>query len=101
MALALVAAGNNSFDVGAFEAKTYFAELLRKVQDGAVINISKNGKHVAVLQGKQTVCNEVAFAAHRRIMARGHKIAEFRKKNGLSAITAAELMELKNDGRKY
>ena len=40
-------------------SKTYFSELLRKVQGGAVVNISKNGKKVAVLQAANNVQNKV------------------------------------------
>ena len=92
---------NSFFDIGAFDAKTYFSELLRKVQEGAVFNISKNGKRVAVLQGVQTVKNEAAWNAHQRIIARSKKMKENRKKNGLEAISYSELKELKNEGRKY
>ena len=101
MAFAMQMTGNNVFDVGAFDAKTYFAELLRKVQSGAVINISKNGKQVAVLQGKQTVRNEAAFEAHKRILSRSQRFKELRKKEGFSTINAANLKELKDEGRKY
>lgn len=101
MAFAIPMSGNNTYDVGAFDAKTYFAELLRKVQGGAVINISKNGKKVAVLQGVQSVQNQAAFDAHQRILARSQKMLEQRKKNVYSALSAKDLMELKNEGRKY
>ncbi len=101
MAFSIAMTGNNVFDVGAFDAKTYFAELLRKVQSGAIINISKNGKKVAVLQGVQTVRNEAAFEAHKRILARSQKIQETRKNSGGSSLTANDLKELKDEGRKY
>ncbi len=105
MALAMVATANNVFDVGAFDAKTYFSELLRKVQKGAVINISKNGKQVAVLQGKSSIQNKDAYEAHKRIMARSAKMIEFRQQNGFAAITSTEfsneLKKLRNAGRKY
>lgn len=101
MSFAMVSAGGNIFNVGAFDAKTYFSELLRKAQDGAVINISKNGKQIAVLQGTKTVHNKAAFDAHRRILARSGKFAEQKKQNGFSSITFSEIKELKNAGRKY
>lgn len=101
MAFAMQMTGNNVFDVGAFDAKTYFAELLRKVQGGAIINISKNGKQVAVLQGKQTLHNAAASEAHKRICARSQRFMELRKKEGLAALNASDLKELKNEGRKY
>lgn len=100
MSFAIASVGN-VFNVGAFDAKTYFSELLRKAQEGAVINISKNGKQIAVLQGTKTVQNKAAFDAHKRIMARSEKFAQMKKENGFSAITSSEIKELKNAGRKY
>ena len=91
----------NVYNVGSFDAKTYFAEFLRKVQGGAKINISKNGKKVAVLQGVKTVQNEAAMEAHNRILARSQKFAALRQQNGFEAMSAADIKELKDAGRKY
>ena len=91
----------NVYNVGSFDAKTYFAEFLRKVQGGAQINISKNGKKVAVLQGVKTVQNEAAMEAHKRIIARSQKFAAIRQQNGYEAMSAADIKELKDAGRKY
>ena len=101
MALVMAANVANVYDVGAFDAKTYFSELLRKAQNGAVINISKNGKQVAVLQGVNNVKAVAAFDAHKRILERSKRLADYRKKYGLDAINVHELKELKNEGRKY
>ena len=101
MALAMPDAGNNIYEVGAFDAKTYFSELLRRVQLGAIINICKNGKQVAVLQGKQRIRDENALKAHLRIMARSQKMAEFRKKYDMEKITPQNIKELRDAGRKY
>jgi prevent-host-death family protein len=101
MALTMNPAGINTFDVGAFDAKTYFAELLRKVKEGVTINITKNGKAVAVLQGKSAIKNEAAMNAHKRILARAQRMAELREKEGAAALKASDLKELKNEGRKY
>lgn len=101
MAVALNCVGQNLFEIGAFDAKTYFSELLRRVQSGAVINISKNGKPVAVLQSKQNSQNQAALNAHQRILARSKKFSSMQESSGAEPITAAELKELKNDGRKY
>ena len=99
MALVMNPAGINTYEVGAFDAKTYFAELLRKVKDGITFNITKNGKLVAVLQGKSTIKNEAAMNAHQRILARGQRIA---KSGGVEAsLSAADIKDLKNEGRKY
>ena len=89
------------YNVGSFDAKSYFAELLRKVQGGATINISKNGKQVAVLQGIKTAQNEQALQAHQRILARSQKLAERQKAAGLAPISIQEIKELKDAGRKY
>ena len=91
----------NVYNVGSFDAKTYFAEFLRKVQGGAKINISKNGKKVAVLQGIKTVQNEAAMEAHKRIIARSQKFAALRQQSGCEAMSAADIKELKDAGRKY
>ena len=101
MAFSFTPSADNIFNIGAFDAKTYFSELLRKVQNGAIVNISKNGKQVAVLQGVNTKQNEAAVNAHKRILARAKKLADYRNKNQISAITSAELKELKDAGRKY
>ena len=99
MALVMNPAGINTYEVGAFDAKTYFAELLRKVKEGITINITKNGKFVAVLQGKSTIKNEAAMNAHQRILARGQRMTELR--GGSKPLKAADIKELKNEGRKY
>lgn len=99
MAFVMNPAGINTYDVGAFDAKTYFAELLRKVKDGVTINITKNGKRVAVLQGKTTIQNEAAMNAHQRIIARGEKLAM--QYEGAASLTAADLRDLRNEGHKY
>ena len=99
MALIMNPAGINTYEVGAFDAKTYFAELLRKVKDGVTINITKNGKLVAVLQGKSAIKNEAALNAHQRILARGQRIAESRADT--NPLTKADIKELKNECRKY
>lgn len=101
MAIAKKISIGNVLEVGAFEAKTYFSELLRKVQGGAVVNISKNGKKVAVLQAANNVQNKTALEAHQRILERGRRMTELRNQNGISGLTAADLKELKDEGRKY
>ena len=91
----------NMYNIGSFDAKTYFSELLRKVQEGAVFNISKNGKQVAVLQGVKTAQNQEALEAHNRIVERSKRLAEQRSKLGIKPMSAAQIKELKNAGRKY
>lgn len=101
MALALPKSADNVYDVGSFDGKTYFAELLRMVQNGAIINITKNGKKVAVMQSPQKQNNSKAMEAHKKMMALSQKIAQRNKAAGLSPISIAEINELKNEGRKW
>ena len=101
MAFDFSPAFGNVYNIGSFDAKTYFAELLRKVKEGVTINITKNGKAVAVLQGKSTIKNEAAMNAHKRILARAQRMSELRAKEGAASLTASDLKELKNEGRKY
>ena len=101
MALTLTQVGNNEYSVGSFEAKTYFAELTRKDQEGCVINITKNGKNVAVLQNKRSVQNEQALKAWDRIMKRNMQVAKRNKRKGIWLLTIDEITEAKNYGRKY
>lgn len=97
MALSL-ALNNNVYEVGSFDAKTYFAELLRKVQAGFVISITKNGKPVAIMQSPERKKNSQALEAFNKLNAIGAKISARNSKN---AISVSELHEIKNDGRKY
>ena len=101
MALTLAQVGNNEYSVGSFEAKTYFAELLRKVQEGCVINITKNGKNVAVLQNKRSVQNEQALKAWDSLCRMGAEIRRKERKNKFEGLTLQDIMEAKNYGRKY
>lgn len=95
MALSLVL-NNNNYEVGSFDAKTYFSELLRKVQAGLVISITKNGKPVAIMQSPERKKNVQALEAFNKLDAIGSKIAA---RN--SAISISELQRVKDNGRKY
>ena len=84
MALAVI-------NVGAFDAKTHFSELLRKVQEGTTVNISKNGKQVAVLQGEKKIQNTAAMEAHRRIMRISAELSFKMEKDGIAPLTASDI----------
>lgn len=100
MAMAAVDNGNNNYDVGSFDAKTYFAELLRMIQGGATVNITKNGKRVAVMESPKVKANSNALLAHQRILKRAATIAERNKENNLEPLTLDQINEAKNYGRK-
>lgn len=88
-------------DIGAFDAKTHFSELLKKVQEGVTVRISKNGKQVAVMQGQKTIQNTAAMEAHKRIMRRSAELAFRMEEAGLVLLTATDIKEMRDYGRKY
>lgn len=86
----------NYFDVGSFDAKTYFAELLRNIAEGKTIRITKNGKPVAIMQSPQKAANTEALNAVRRLREIRDNIVS---KSG--SITLDEIKQLRDEGRKY
>ena len=94
MALAVI-------DIGAFDAKTHFSELLRKVQEGITVRISKNGKQVAVLQGEKGIQNTAAMEAHKRIMRISSELSSKMEKEGAAPLTASDIKEMRDYGRKH
>ena len=86
----------NTLQIGAFEAKTKFAELLRKVEEGFIYSITRNGKTVAVMQSPETKKQSESMKAFNRVKTRAEKL-----KNNSQAFSISEIEELKNDGRKY
>lgn len=100
MALALTQNADNIYDIGSFDAKTYFAELLRMIQNGATINITKNGKKVAVMESPKAKANSQSMLAHQRILKRSAEISKYAKENNLQVFSLEEINEAKNYGRK-
>lgn len=80
MALAMTQVSQNYFDVGSFDAKTYFAEVLRKVAEGNTIRITKNGKPVAIIQSPSKVASTEAMNALEKLKSISYDIAEQSKK---------------------
>jgi prevent-host-death family protein len=78
--------------IGAFDAKTHLGELLERVASGESFLITKHGKPVAALSpaaaGSRFGPRDVVTAFRR----------EFAK--SLTAITAEEIRDLKEAGRK-
>lgn len=95
MALSLEKRSNNVFAVGSFAAKTYFAELLRMVENGSVITITRNGHDVATVQSPETRENKKALAAWHGLCAIGKELNSLQKH-----ISIDEIQEWKNEGRK-
>ncbi|MCQ2575929.1 MAG: type II toxin-antitoxin system prevent-host-death family antitoxin [Treponema sp.] len=101
MALSMIQISNNYYDVGSFDAKTYFAELLRNIAEGKTIRITKNGKPVAVMQSPQKVINTEAVEAVKKLRTISNEIAEKAQNSGSGKITIDEIIQLKEEGRKY
>lgn len=100
MSLAMTQSAGNFYDVGSFDAKTYFAELLRNVMEGKTIRITKNGKPVAIMQSPEKLETSEALKALKKLKVISYEIAEQSQKSG-SKISIEEINELKNEGRKY
>lgn len=119
MALSLEKRGGNVYAVGSFAAKTYFAELIRMVENGSVITITRNGHDIASVQSPQTKENKKALAAWKGLreicslskpgvksdVMSGEKsesslIKESENLEGDTSSLIQEIEELKNAGRK-
>lgn len=101
MALALEKRNANTFAVGSFDAKTHFAELLRTVESGATVTITRNGHDIATMISPKTAQNNknlaslAAWKKLRKIAAKQENSQKITQK-----ITIEEIQEWKNEGRK-
>jgi prevent-host-death family protein len=79
--------------VGAFEAKTHFAQLLQRVERGEEIVITRRGKEVARLVPAATKPDkEAAMAAFRRLRERATR-------SGLDKFEWEEWRSYRDQGR--
>lgn len=81
--------------VGSFEAKTKLAELLDKVEDGAVVTITRRGKAVARLVPAKS---EEGAEAMRKVV---EEIRRNRVGRGKPAGPGTSIPELIKAGRRY
>ena len=95
----MLAQRKNPYSVvmGAFQAKTYFSELLRKVEEGAFVTITRNGHDVAVMQSPKTMQNTKALESWSRLMSVAAQISEQNKDH---PVTVSDIKEWKLEGRK-
>ena len=73
-------------EIGAYEAKTKFSELLRRVGKGERFVITRHGMPIAVLK-------PVSPAQKRDLKEVIQKIKEFRKKHSLGGFKIKDLIE--------
>jgi prevent-host-death family protein len=79
--------------VGAFEAKTHFAQLLQRVERGEEIVITRRGKEVARLVPAATKPDkEAAAAAFRRLRERA-------RRSGMAKFEWPEWRTYRDEGR--
>lgn len=85
------------FSIGSFQAKTYFAELLRRVIGGAIVTITKNGQAVAVMQSPARKKQTAAQKAWQNMLTLSQSIAA---QNKSASVTVDDITAWKNDGRR-
>lgn len=78
-------------EIGAFEAKTHFSEILKKVGEGEVYCVTKRGKLVAIICSPETQRIERVSNAYK-------KFIDLRNKFKIASID--EVTEWKNEGRE-
>ena len=84
----------NSITVGAFEAKTHFSQLLKEVEKGNIIHVTRRGKPIALIAPEGFGREEAGQNALERIANR-RKVVGMRKK-----ITTNDILEFRDEGRK-
>ena len=93
-------------EIGSFEAKTKFAELLRRVQKGERIVITLHGKPVAEIGPPEMDENERlaqdAQAAERRRKAEraAEWLRNFRLSDSGPVLDQAEIRKMRDEGRR-
>ena len=79
--------------IGAYEAKTKFAELLQRAENGERVTITRHGKAVAEIAPVRKVSPEQA----RRTVS---EITKLRKRANVTGVTWDDLKGWMNDGKK-
>ena len=84
----------NERTVGAFEAKTHFSQLLREVEQGAIIHVTLRGKSVAVLKPEDGREGLTINEALERIAVRRRDIQHRER------LTQEDLTDFRDEGRR-
>lgn len=82
--------------VGAFEAKTHFSQILREVEKGRTVEITRRGKTVAFLSS--TIEPERKDMSE--LVERIHKTREKLRARGV-CVTKEEILEWRDEGRRF
>ena len=84
----------SSITVGAFEAKTHFSQLLKEVEKGNIVHVTRRGKPIALISPEGSDREEAYQKALERIANR-RKVIGIREN-----ISTTELLEFRDKGRK-
>ena len=84
----------NSITVGAFEAKTHFSQLLKEVEKGNIVHVTRRGKPIALISPEGFGREEAGQNALERIANR-RKVVGMRQK-----ITTRDILDFRDEGRK-
>jgi len=84
----------NNIEIGAYEAKTHLPRLLREVAAGQSFTITLRGKPVAELKPSSEAGAENKNAKF------VHAMREFRKRSDLPSLTAEQIKEMIEYGRR-
>jgi antitoxin (DNA-binding transcriptional repressor) of toxin-antitoxin stability system len=88
-------------EVGAFEAKTKFSELLRKVELGERFTVTRRGKVIAELAQPKNVAEENATSIRPEFSEEEREAAYQRLRNPrISGVSGDEILEWIREGRK-
>ena len=81
-------------DVGAFEAKTHFSQLLKEVEQGNIVHVTRRGKPIAVISPEGSDREMAVTNTLERIAARRR---EFHDREH---FTTKHILNLRDHGRK-
>ncbi len=84
----------NNIEVGAFEAKTHFSQLLKEVEQGSIVHVTRRGKPVAVISPEVIDDRQRSLDSLSRIAARRTVLASREK------LTTREVLGFRNHGRR-
>lgn len=88
-------------EIGSFEAKTKFAELLRRVQKGERIIITLHGKPVAEIgPPQQDTAGQDAAERQKRLDAAVEGLRNFRLSPDGPRLDQSEIRKMRDEGRR-
>ena len=84
-----------NIEVGAFEAKTHFSQLLKEVEKGNIVHVTRRGKPIAMIAREGYGREEAGLKAIARISERRKKIGK------REHFLTEDILDFRDAGRKY